>query len=476
MDLLCKRPVLLINQGVHSVGEIRTELSGKELLLATLRHEATERIPWVPFAGVHAGKLTGFSASDVLTNGEKLLASLLAVNRTYGADGQPVVFDLQIEAEILGCDLLWADKGPPTVASHPLATSTDIPGHLPDATEGRLPMVLDVMRSMKTQVGETTALYGLVTGIFTLASHLRGTEIFMDMFDRPDYLTELLAYSRDVVKRVSSLYIEAGMDVIGVVDPLVSQISPRHFTKLLSAGYADVFTSIREQGAFSSFFVCGDATKNIDVMCQTGPDSISIDENIDLAGAKQITDRYNIALGGNIPLTTHMLLGNQQDNMKFVVDLLDKIDQRNFILAPGCDMPYDVPVENVVGVVQAVRDPEGTRAMLQNYQAASFDLDAVQLPDYEKLDKPLLEVFTLDSDTCAACGYMKDAALRATQEVGGDVEFVEYKFTERENVARMMKMGVKNLPSIYINGELRYSSLIPSNRELVEELEKYLQE
>jgi uroporphyrinogen decarboxylase len=298
----------------------------------------------------------------------------------------------------------------------------------------------------------------------------------MDMFDRPDFLAELLDYARDVVKRMVSLYIEAGMDVIGVVDPLVSQISPRHFKKLLSAGYEDVFTFIREQGAISSFFVCGDATKNIDVMCQTGPDSISIDENIDLAAAKQITDRYNITLGGNIPLTTHMLLGSQQDNMKFVVDLLDKIDHHNFILAPGCDMPYDVPVENVVGVVQAVRDPVGTLAMLSNYQAASIDLDAVHLPEYAQLDKPLIEVFTLDSDTCAACGYMRDAALRATHELGGQVEMVEYKFTERENVARVMKMGVKNLPSIYINGELKYSSLIPSNRELVDEIKKHLED
>jgi len=31
---------------------------------------------------------------------------------------------------------------------------------------------------------------------------------------------------------------------------------------------------------------------------------------------------------------------------------------------------------------------------------------------------------------------------------------------------------VKNLPSLYINGELKYSSIIPSNRELLEEIRK----
>jgi uroporphyrinogen decarboxylase len=453
----------------------RAKVSGKDLLLSTLRHEATERVAWVPFAGVHAGSLTGISGRELLTDVDKLVEALLTVNRTYDPDGQPVVFDLQIEAEILGCDLLWADKAPPTVASHPLATAPEIPDHLPEPTDGRLPIVLEAMRRMKEEVGETTALYGLVTGVFTLASHLRGTEIFMDMYDQPAYLDQLLAYCRDVVLRMAELYIAAGMDVVAVVDPLVSQISPRHFEKLLSAPYEEIFRAIREQGVFSSFFVCGDATKNIEVMCKTAPDSISIDENIDLATAKAVTDRYNITMGGNIPLTTHMLLGNQQDNMKFVVDLLDTIDTHNFILAPGCDMPYDVPVENVVGVVQAVRDPESTRAMIAHYQAEALDLDAVHLPDYPHLDKPLVEVFTLDSDTCAACGYMKDAARRATEELGDRVEMVEYKFTERENVARVVKMGVKNLPSIYINGELTYSSLIPSNRELVEEIKRRLE-
>jgi uroporphyrinogen decarboxylase len=298
----------------------------------------------------------------------------------------------------------------------------------------------------------------------------------MDMFDHPDFLEDLLAFCRDVVNRLADLYIDAGMDVIAVVDPLVSQISPRHFRKLLSAVYTDIFDHIRSRDVFSSFFVCGDATKNIEVMCKTGPDSISVDENINLPAVKKITDQYDITMGGNIPLTTRMLLGTQQDNMKFVVDLLDQIDTHNFILAPGCDMPYDVPVENTVGVVQAVRNPETTREMLKNYTAATFNVDAVELPDYDHLDNPLVEVFTLDSDTCAACGYMRDAATRAVAELPYQADLVEYKFTNKDNVSRMMKLGVKNLPSIYINGELTYSSIIPSNRELMEKISEHVKD
>jgi uroporphyrinogen decarboxylase len=455
-------------------------MSGKELLIATLRHEDLPAVPWVPFAGVHAGKLKGYSALEILKDGGRLLESLLAVNQVYDPDGQPVIFDLQVEAEILGCELVWAKSGPPTVASHPLESRLELPARLPEAAEGRLPLILDVMREMKQAVGETTALYGLVCGPMTLASHLRGTEIFMDTFDHVDFLEGLLAYCRDVTLRMADLYHQAGMDVIAVVDPLVSQVSPRHFKQFLSHPYSHIFSALRQIGAYSSLFVCGDATKNVEVMCQTNPDSISVDENINLPAAKAITDRYNIAIGGNIPLTTRMLLGNQQDNMKFVVDLLDQVrgpasalKPNNFILAPGCDMPYDTPTENVVGVLQAVRDPESTRRMLAHYEARSFDYE-VELPDYQHLKTPLVEVFTLDSDTCAACGYMLGAAQRAVSELAGQVELVEYKFTKPENVARVIKMGVKNLPSLYVNGELKYSSIIPGNRELMEEIQKAL--
>lgn len=447
--------------------------NGKELLFAALRHEETPRLPWVPFAGVHAGKLVGYSAREVLTNTDKLVEALLAVNKQYLPDGQPVVFDLQIEAEILGCKLMWAENAPPSVASHPLEETLEIPTTIPEATDGRLPMILDAMRRMKAAVGEYTALYGLVTGPFTLASHLRGTDIFIDSVDNEDFLLELMAYSTRVCKRIIDLYLDAGMDVIALVDPLVSQVSSRHFKRFLAESFTELFAYIRAKGAFSAFFVCGDATKNIEVMCHTNPDCIAVDENIDMTTAKVITDQHNIILSGNIPLTSRMLFGTQQDNMQYVLNLIDSLPHKNLMISPGCDMPYDTPVENIVGVMQTVREPDVARKLLENYHAVEMDIQ-VDLPDYAHLEKPLIEVFTLDSDTCAACAYMYQAGKRVADELAGKVDFTEYRITVLENIARIKKLGVKNLPSIYLNGELKFSSIIPGHRELMDVVKQYL--
>ena len=451
---------------------------GRDLVLAALRHQPLGAIPWVPFSGVHAGKLAGLDATQTLTSAENLLRAFSAANKAYDPDGQPVAFDLQVEAEILGCQLLWAEKSPPSVATHPFAAQAGLPARLPEAGDGRLPIILEATRTAKETFGAHTALFGLVTGPFTLASHLRGTEIFMDSYDRPDYLRELLDFCASAAERVAGFYLDAGADVIAIVDPVVSQVSPKHFRSFLTQPFMRVFGAIRQRGALSSFFVCGDATKNLEAMCETAPDGVAIDENISMSAARAVTEKFNITLEGNIPLTSRMLLGTQADNMKYVIDLLEALGVRegevpaNLIISPGCDMPYDTPAENTVGVMQALREPASARLMLTNYQAAEMDLSAVELPDYARLARPLMEVFTLDSAACPACGYMLNAAQRAASELAGRVDMVEYKITVLENIARMKKHGIQNLPSLLINGELKFSSLIPSNRELIEALKE----
>lgn len=448
---------------------------GKDLILKALRHEKVDEVPWVPFSGVHAGFLKGYSAREVLTDGDKLFDSLMEVHKLYAPDGMPIVFDLQIEAEILGCELLWAEDNPPSVMSHPFAGELKVPCKckVPKKTDGRIPMVLDVMKRIKAAVGEDTALYGLICGPITLASHIRGSEFFMDIIMYPDYVRELVGFCVEVCNAMSEYYIEAGMDVIGLVDPIISQISPASIEDLFLDSFKAAFDFIKSKGALSCFFVCGDATVQMEVMCKTNPDGVSIDENVNIIEAKKITDKYNITIGGNIPLTTTMLFGNQQDNMKYIVELLDNIDHQNLIVSPGCDMPYNVPVENTIAAIQAVKQTDSVREMIKNYEAVDEDIP-VDLPDYENLDRPLIEIFTLDSATCAACTYMVKGIMLAKDEFGDRVDILEYKYTNKLDIARMKKMGIEHLPSTYINGKLQWSSIIPSKQELIEVVGKYL--
>ncbi|MDR1321692.1 MAG: uroporphyrinogen decarboxylase [Gracilibacteraceae bacterium] len=450
-------------------------MNGKEAITRILRHETVSRPGWIPFAGIHAGKLKGYNATEVYSDEDKLFESLMEVNKVYNPDGQVLLFDLQLEAEILGCEIVWTKNNPPCVTGSPLEETDEIPTRMISKSDGRLPMVINAARRMKKAVGDKTALYGLLCGPFTLATHLRGTKFFRQLRKDPDYVRKLLAYTTEIALQMCQLYLDEGVDVIVPVDPVVSQISMDHFETYLSEPYKRIFERIRVHNAFSSFFVCGNATHIIELMCKSGPDSISIDENVNMAEAKKITDRYNVVIGGNIPLTTIMLFGTQMDNMKATIDLIDRLGDctKNVIIAPGCDMPYDTPIENTIAASHAVLQTEKAREMVANYELSDIGVE-VELPDYERLKKPLVEAFLLDPLACAACTYMLAVAMDAQKHFGDKIEVVEYRYNNLTDISRTKKMAVKQLPSLYINGKLQYSSLIPNLDDLIREVEEVM--
>ena len=204
-------------------------------------------------------------------------------------------------------------------------------------------------------------------------------------------------------------------------------------------------------------------------MCETRPDAIAIDENVDIVTAKKVTDEYGVLISGNLQLTITMLFGSQQDNQQAAIDLMDTLGTKDFILAPGCDVPFNVPPENIVGLGMAVHNKEGVRKALENY-VKKDNLPEIELPDYENLDHVLIEVVTIDAQTCAACGYMLKSAQDAAASFGDGVKVVERSIMFPENVAFMGKIGLENAPSMIINGEIKHISLIPDSATLKAEI------
>ena len=92
----------------------------------------------------------------------------------------------------------------------------------------------------------------------------------------------------------------------------------------------------------------------------------------------------------------------------------------------------------------------------------------MEIPDYANSDKVIIELFLLDPAQCAACTYMLAAVEDAFEEMKDIAEYRVYKYFIKEDIARTQKMAVAQLPSLYINGEVAWSSIIPSRVELLE--------
>ena len=450
-------------------------MTGKERILKAFRLEPTDSIPWVPFVGVHGASLIGVNATQFLHSADNIVDGISKAVELYQPDGIPVLFDLQLEAELLGCKLNWADENPPAVISHPLLEGKTIENlSVPEKHHGRLPLTLDATRQLRAKYPDL-ALYGLIAGPFTLALHLLGTDIFMKLFEEPQYVNKLFGFCEKVAKRMADYYIEAGCDVIAVVDPMTSQIDPVTFETFVTQPMTKIFNHIRGKGALGSFFVCGHAQQNIEVMCGCKPDNISIDENIPLNYVKDIALRHNISFGGNLQLTVVLLMGTPEDAAFNALDCIELGGERGFILAPGCDLPMATPPENLIAVTKLVKDPY-EQMIVKAMTRKSDSLKLLNMKDYGQSDKVIVDIITLDSESCAPCQYMVEAVKRITPHFEGIVEWREHAIKQMAGVTFMASLMVKNIPTICIDGKISFVSQIPPKNELIAAIQKRINE
>ena len=446
-----------------------------ERLTMALRCEEVDRAPWVPFVGCHAATLLGMSAEEYLKSEENLVSGVQAAIDRYHPDGIPVVFDLQIEAEALGCGLSWSGDNPPSVVSHPLANGRSLESlEVPSRDAGRIATALAATTRLR-RVNPDIGLYGLVTGPFTLALHLMGTDIFMKMFDESDYVHQVLAFCKETGIALAQYFIEAGCDIVAVVDPMTSQIGPDQFTEYVSPVARPIFDHIREQGKLSSFFVCGHAQQNVEVMCKCGPDNVSVDENIPLQYVRDVCTEQGVSFGGNLQLTSVLLLGSELDAQRNALACMEIGGRRGFVLSPGCDLPFDTPPRNLEAVYELLSDPY-RQDVVRVAKQEMDESDRLDLREYGQRDKIIVDIITLDSEACAPCHYMVDAVKRVAPEFEGIVEWREHKIKYRESLVFMTSLMVRNVPAICIDGKITFVSRIPPRDELITAIQQRINE
>ncbi|RKY53119.1 MAG: uroporphyrinogen decarboxylase [Candidatus Neomarinimicrobiota bacterium] len=452
-------------------------MNGKEYVLNALKRIPVERPVWVPYVGCHGGSLIGVSAEDYLKSGELIYNGLREAYKLYKPDGLPLIFDLQIEAEVLGCELIWFPDSPPTVISHPLESKPHLDINLLgefNINKGRYRELKKATNLVKKDFGSTIALYGLVCGPFTLSLHLRGSQIFLDMYDNPIQTKKLIDYCKEVVIKSAHFYIENGVDVVAIVDPMTSQISPEHFTYFVAPFLNSVFKFVHMRGKPASLFVCGDASRNLTEMFKTGCDNVAVDENVDLKRMRELAEQFRKSFSGNLGLATPLLNGTEDECVTEALEEVEIGGNTGYILSPGCDIPYNVPKENLIAIGEALHDKYLPKTGRSHAECKKTNTRQPSIASKKTEEKLFIDIITIDSKVCPPCQYAVEAVKYATKGLESWVKIRERKIKTEEGRAFAKEFGIKSIPTICINGEPVFRSMIPDIKTIRNEIEKRL--
>jgi len=87
-------------------------------------------------------------------------------------------------------------------------------------------------------------------------------------------------------------------------------------------------------------------------------------------------------------------------------------------------------------------------------------------------EKIHIDVLTLDSVQCAACGYMMESIAALPSDVQTMIEYSEWSIKNKEGIGKFLELKGKVLPTICIERDLVFQSIIPQYEELIDEMAK----
>lgn len=276
---------------------------------------------------------------------------------TLGLDIAQAISDPYREAADLGAEIIFPEDGLPFCRQPLLADREDLTNlKSPDPQTGaRMRDRLAAVRQMHERYGRSVPVMGWVEGALAEAADLRGVSaLMMDLIDAPGFVSDLLAQCVEVEIAFAKAQIEAGADIIGLGDAVASQISPWMYRKWALPYETAIFEAVHDMGALTRLHICGDTTRILTDMVESGADIIDIDWMVPMDEAARVFGQ-DAAVCGNMDPVSIMLQGTPELVYEATTRCLEAGGPRCFSAA-GCEIPVGAPRANLEAQVAALWD------------------------------------------------------------------------------------------------------------------------
>ena len=316
--------------------------------------------PVMPLMGYPGIQLTGSTIWQNEFNADMQVRTLKALADQYQPDALFPFMDLAVEAGAIGLPVVYPLNESPTVIEHPVKSANDLKALrvVDPLNDARVRTFVDVVHRLAEETDMLTGAY--VIGPFTLAGLMVGaSEIAMATITDPALVHACLEFAVEVIKPIAKAYDDAGADMLMVLEPTVSFISPKAFRTFSGPYLERIYDGLE---AAPILHICGKTDHLIDAMCETGAQGLSLDAQLDLT---EVIHRVppDVVLIGNIDPVGVMANGTAGEVRQAAADLLSRMESYpNFILSTGCDLPPETPLENIGALMSAAHEQTGTLA------------------------------------------------------------------------------------------------------------------
>lgn len=332
-----------------------------ERFVAYQRGESIDRLPCVPIVGNTAARVLGIKVSEFRGNSRLIADAQIAAYRRFGYDVVRIFTDLYTQAEAMGAQIHYPEDET-AYLEKPAISSADEIGSLRPVDpykDGNLPQHLEAMEKTFSAIGREVPVTGALTGPFTTASFLIGTEnLSRLMLKNPDAVHQLCEVTVQGALSYAKAIIDTGCTP-SLTDAMCSStvISPKQFREFGQPYLKRLVEYIHGRGRSVTLHICGKTAPIWEAMADTGADCLSLDNAANLEEAKAKIG-YRVRIMGNIPPTEVLLQGTRAQVYAAVRKCVGQAhdNPKGLIVASGCSLPVETPFANIDAMLDAVRE------------------------------------------------------------------------------------------------------------------------
>ncbi|MCC6297960.1 MAG: hypothetical protein IT314_01590 [Anaerolineales bacterium] len=295
----------------------------------------------------------GLSLHEVHHDARKMARAAASTFKLTGYPSATLPLDLCLPAELLGAELNYEAEGFPQVRR---AVFDSVKGLATENTEftensriGRIDLACEAIGLVKKEIGAEVVISGMIPGPYTLLLYLCNPKnLFIEMKQEPQAVMDALFHLSSFLAGIGNEYKKSGADFITIHDMGGSPgfIGPAKYEQFVLPAEKLLISQLHAPRVLS---VCGNVSKSLGLLNQTGAEAISLDQTVDINEARAaLTD---VLLFGNLDPVALLSKGNEVE----VGEAVRRAKEAGVdAVWPGCDLVPQTPLGNIRAMVESL--------------------------------------------------------------------------------------------------------------------------
>lgn len=310
-------------------------------------------IPIMTHPGI---ELCGYTVRKAVSDGEIHAEAILHLNQEWPAAATTVIMDLTVEAEAFGANIVFEDHSIPTVTGRLVSDMRTVATlKVPSLETGRVQQYLKANRLTAEAIQDKPVLAGCI-GPFSLAGRLFGmSEMLMAMYIEPETVHLLLEKCTRFITDYIRAIKETGVNGLVIAEPAAGLVSNEDCAAFSSRYIKTIVDKLQDDRFMIILHNCGNTGHCTEAMVSTGAAGFHFGNQADMVEALRCCPSHALVLG-NIDPVGVMKMTSAEKVFQAVTSLLEATREfPNYVLSTGCDVPPQIPMENIRAFYDALK-------------------------------------------------------------------------------------------------------------------------